>query len=420
MTERILLVDDDANILQGYQRALRKQFVLEPALSGEEGLEAIRTQGPYAVTVADMRMPGMNGVEFLARVKEIAPDTVRMMLTGNADQQTALDAVNQGHIFRFLTKPCSSELMAKMLEAGLEQYRLIMAERDLLVKTLRGSVQVLTDVLSLINPAAFARASRVRGIVTQINKELQTEKSWLIEIAAMLSQIGCVAVPEHILNKVVRNEPLTVNERKTYEGHAEIARSLLSHIPRLEDVAEIIAHQNDDCASENDHSNSRSTKTIPFGSRILKVALDYDASISNGLDKYLVLAEMNDHKTRYDPMVLGALRQVLHVSTEYVIREVSIQTLTDGSTLADDIYSIKGTLLCSKGQEVTRSMRARLKNYIFNVGIRGPIKIFVTSEEARDMPESSESPAKMSSEDIRPIGNDFINSLGELGFDESQ
>jgi DNA-binding NtrC family response regulator len=153
MSDRILLVDDDANILQGYQRALRKQFVLEPALSGEEGLEAVRAQGPYAVVVADMQMPGMNGVEFLARVKEIAPDTVRMMLTGNADQQTALEAVNEGHIFRFLTKPCSPDLLAKMLGAGLKQYGLVMSERDLLAKTLRGSIQVLTDVLGLVNPA---------------------------------------------------------------------------------------------------------------------------------------------------------------------------------------------------------------------------------------------------------------------------
>ena len=110
MTTRILCVDDDSNILLGYQRALRKQFQIEVALGGEEGLAAVRNQGPYAVIVADMRMPGMDGVELLAKVREIAPDTVRMMLTGNADQQTALEAVNQGHIFRFMTKPCAGRL----------------------------------------------------------------------------------------------------------------------------------------------------------------------------------------------------------------------------------------------------------------------------------------------------------------------
>ena len=108
MTTRVLCVDDDSNILLGYQRALRKQFQIEVALGGAEGLAAVRNRGPYAVIVADMRMPDMNGVELLAQVREIAPDTVRMMLTGNADQQTALVAVNQGHIFRFMTKPCAA------------------------------------------------------------------------------------------------------------------------------------------------------------------------------------------------------------------------------------------------------------------------------------------------------------------------
>jgi DNA-binding NtrC family response regulator len=202
MTERILCVDDDPNVLQAYQRALRKQFHIEPAFGGEEALQAVAEQGPYAVVVSDMRMPGMNGIELLAKISEIAPDTVRMMLTGNADQETALEAVNQGHIFRFMTKPCPPEIFAKALEAGLAQYRLITAERDLLSKTLSGSVKVLTDVLGLVNPAAFGRAARVRRLVHELCARLPVGAAWQVEIAAMLSQIGCVAVPEETLAKV--------------------------------------------------------------------------------------------------------------------------------------------------------------------------------------------------------------------------
>ena len=118
MTDKILCVDDDPNILQAYQRALHKQFPIEAALGGEEALAAVAHRGPYAVVVADMRMPGLTGVEVLARIRQMAPDTVRMMLTGNADQQTALEAVNEGHIFRFMTKPCPPDAFAKALTAG--------------------------------------------------------------------------------------------------------------------------------------------------------------------------------------------------------------------------------------------------------------------------------------------------------------
>ena len=126
--ERILCVDDDANLLESYQRQLRKRFHVETALSGEEGLAAIQRGKDYAVVVSDMRMPHMNGVEFLSKVREIAPRTVRIMLTGYADTQTVRDAVNDGQVFRLLTKPCPRETLATVLEAALDEHRAAAAQ----------------------------------------------------------------------------------------------------------------------------------------------------------------------------------------------------------------------------------------------------------------------------------------------------
>ena len=125
--EKILLVDDEANILEGYQRQLRKKFEVHIALGGEQGLKTLRAQGPFAVVVSDCRMPGMDGNQFLSCVRQFHQDTVRMMLTGNTGQDTAMEAVNQGAIFRFLTKPCSPETLYNALKAGVKQYRLITA-----------------------------------------------------------------------------------------------------------------------------------------------------------------------------------------------------------------------------------------------------------------------------------------------------
>jgi response regulator RpfG family c-di-GMP phosphodiesterase len=376
MTTRILCVDDDSNILLGYQRALRR-YRLEVALGAEEALTAIMNGGSYAVVVSDMRMPRMNGVELLARVREISPDTVRMMLTGNSDQQTALEAVNEGHIFRFMTKPCPAEQFAKALEAGLAQYRLIVAERELLSKTLCGSVKMLTDVLSLVSPTAFGRASRVRELVRQLAQAVGEHELWIIEIAAMLSQIGCVAIPDEVLARLYRGEELSRSESEAFAVHPLVGRDLLKNIPRLEGAAEIVAYQEKRFDGEGTPPDDRRGKLIPMGSRILKVALDFDALVFAGSTDAMAVAQMEHRTGWYDPDVLAALREAFHVTQVHVIREVKVHQLVDGMTLAADVTSLQGTLLCAKGHEVNSALRLRLKNYACNIGIRGPIEVFL-------------------------------------------
>ena len=192
--KRYLIVDDESNLLEGLQRLLRKGFSVDTATGGEAGLNLLAVAGPFAVVMSDMRMPGMNGVQFLTAVRQRWPETVRLMLTGNADIQTAVDAVNEGCVFRFLTKPCPDDVLKGALQAALAQYQLITAEKELLEKTLYGSVKVLTEILALVNPAAFSRASRVHHTVQHLVQQLGLRDAWRYEIAAMLSQIGCVAL----------------------------------------------------------------------------------------------------------------------------------------------------------------------------------------------------------------------------------
>ncbi len=137
MNNNVLFVDDDENILDAYKRQLRQQFHIDTAQGGEQGLKTVNSRGPYAVIVSDLRMPGMDGIQFLSRVKEISPDSVRMMLTGYGDLQTAIEAVNESNIFRFLTKPCKKDVLTTAIDAGIEQYRLIGSEKELLEKTLK-------------------------------------------------------------------------------------------------------------------------------------------------------------------------------------------------------------------------------------------------------------------------------------------
>jgi response regulator RpfG family c-di-GMP phosphodiesterase len=377
MSQKVLCVDDEPNILEAYQRALRKEFRIETAASGAEGLAAVASRGPYAVVVSDMRMPGMDGVQFLAEVKKIAPDSVRMMLTGNADQQTAIDAVNEGYIFRFLNKPCPPEVLAKALRAGIEQHRLVRAEKELLEQTLSGSIQVLTDVLSLVNPTAFGRAARVRRLVLKLAAALKVENAWQIEIAALLSQLGCITVPEEILAKVYQGRALQVEELRMMQAHPQVGHDLIARIPRLEPVAQIIAYQEKRFNGSGLPDSGKRGEAIPLGARILKLALDFDKLIESRIGHSEAYREIERRGDWYDPFVVEALKPALAEEISYEARSVKVEELSSGMILAEDIVSVKGLLLIPSGQEVTGSLRLRLQNYVQGRMITGPIKALV-------------------------------------------
>ncbi len=150
MSNRVLIVDDDPNLLAGFRRRLRRDFELETVAGGFEGLDVIQRDGPFSVVVSDYCMPEMNGVEFLARVREIAPETVRMMLTGSADLHAAIQAINQGNIFRFLTKPCGTEELQEALHEGISQYRRTHKERKYNRRTRRWLTQAMEVQQSLL------------------------------------------------------------------------------------------------------------------------------------------------------------------------------------------------------------------------------------------------------------------------------
>jgi len=388
MVEKILFVDDDPNILSAYQRQLRKQFTIDTVLGGELGLEAIATRGPFAVIVADMRMPGMDGVQFLAKVRERVPDSVRIMLTGNADQQTAIDAVNEGNIFRFLTKPCPPDIISKALTAGIEQYRLVVAEKELLEQTLKGSIKVLTDVLTLVNPTAFGRASRAQRLVSALSAELKAEKSWQIEIAAMLSQIGCITISEDILKKIYSGVNLTEHEAQAFHAHPHTGKTLISGIPRLESVAEIISYQEKHFDGSGVPAHSKSGADIPLGARMLKLALDFDLLVSSGMSNAKAFNVILERQGWYDPTIVSALKEALSTEENYEVKFVMAHELEKGMIVAKDIKAISGNLLLTKGHEIMPLLRIRLINMAQTKEIHEPIKVFVPCAARNEMTET--------------------------------
>jgi response regulator RpfG family c-di-GMP phosphodiesterase len=378
---KILLVDDELNILEGYQRQLRRLFKTEIAQSGDQGLQALKESGPYAVVVSDFRMPGMNGIEFLTRVREIAPDTVRMMLTGFAEIQAVIEAINQGNIFRFLTKPCPPEVMIRALEDGIRQYQLILGERELLEKTLKGTIQVLTEVLALVNPEAFGRASRITRYIREIAEQIddiRQEDMWQLETSAMLSQIGCILLPQETIKKIYEGRPFTAEEKEVYQMHPGIAHDLLKQIPRLESVAETIYYQEKGYDGSGIPSDPKLGEAIPLGARILKAVLDFDVLTTRGESRGKALLRLKSENGLYDPLVLRAFEKVLGTEAQFDLQTLPVNKLKEKMILNQTLWSLDGTKkILSQGYEVTSTILKHLIKFQSLFGIQEPIQVMV-------------------------------------------
>jgi response regulator RpfG family c-di-GMP phosphodiesterase len=372
MASKILIVDDESNVLSAFKRSLRQRYELDFAAGAEEALKTFAAQGPYAVVVSDMQMPYINGVELLSKIRQLNSDTVRIMLTGNADQQTAVDAVNAGNIFRFLNKPCPPDILAKALDAGLEQHRLIISEKELLNKTLSGSVSLLTEVLSLVNPMAFGRASRVRRVVRNVCEQVKINNAWQVEIAAMLSQVGCVTIPAPILERYYSSGNLTEAESLMIKAHPKVGYDLVVKIPRLETVANLIAYQNF-TLNELQEVTTSLTDDEKLGAKVLKVVLDYDI-LTQTFNRTRSLHTMRYvREGDYDLTVLHALAELEGVNVHPQV--VSVDELEEGMILDDHVLSDSGELLVSEGHEITASVLARLKSFSSARRVREPIRV---------------------------------------------
>ena len=381
--DKILFVDDEENILSAFRREFRKEFDVETAKDPEDGLRTVATRGPFAVIVSDFRMPKADGNRFLSAVKKIAPDSVRVLLTGHADVNMAMQAVNEGSVFRFLTKPCPTDTLGKVLTAAAQQYRLVTAERDLLENTLRACVKVLTELLALVNPEAFGRSSRIRNRVRSIAEQMKLANLWQLETAALLSQIGCVIFPAEVQKKSYTNEQLTQEESRLFNMHPEVGSSLIVNIPRMEEIAEIVKYQGKHFDGTGFPLEARKENAIPIGARILKVALDLDVLEASGMSVKEALQMLKGRNGWYDPQVLASLETTLQGAKPKIeIRSIELRKLAVGMVMGEDLRSDNDLVLIAQGQEVNPAILVRLRQFARTSFIKEPFRVLIPPEMA--------------------------------------
>ncbi|WP_029895919.1 HD domain-containing phosphohydrolase [Desulfohalovibrio reitneri] len=385
MEYKLLLVDDDENLLRSFKRVLSRRLLVDTATDGKTGLEKVRTGGPYAVVISDYKMPGMDGVEFLAEVGRVSPDTVRVLLTAYANLQVAVDAVNTGNIFRLLTKPCPKETLAEVIKAGLRQYQLLRSEKDLLEQTVAGAMKLMGEMMHMLNAEASERIGRILPLLRFVGKDLGDRSVWATESAAILSQLGYVLLPEEVRERVEWGKDLKSGDRELYKQYPEVSGKLISHIPRLENVAQIARYAEKNYDGSGIPEDGVAGDSIPLGSRIVKTLMDYDRALSEtaepaktGDRERAAVVEKMRGDPRYDPKVLESLQAALDEEKPYRIREVPLSDLKVGMILGEDLYSErKGqkTKIMAQGHEINAMGLEYIQSYAGYLNLKNTIRI---------------------------------------------
>jgi CheY-like chemotaxis protein len=355
----VLCVDDEPRILEGLQLTLGRRFDVITAASAIAGLSILEHTPEVAVVISDMRMPGMNGAAFLAQVMERWPDSIRLLLTGEPGRDAAVAAINEGQIFRFLTKPCPPERLIAAVDAALRQHQLVTAEKTLLRKTVLGSIQALTDVLAIVNPIAFGRCGRVKRLAIALAASAGVAPNWELEAAALMSQVGFVSLPVELVEKAANGEPLDEYETLLVGEVPTVTQSLLARIPRLENVAAILAHAN--FAATGGEAPSAD---IEANAAVLMNVLAFDALITRGASPETAIATLRGRGGLKNAALLARLAALQGATLAGPQKcEVRLRDVCPGMIMRDDLRTEEGTLLASSGYEISQSFIDKMKGF---------------------------------------------------------
>ena len=365
MNHKLLFVDDERPLLNGISRRLGCEYDITTAESGAEGLQAIEEGGPFSVIFTDMRMPRMDGVEFAERAKSIAPESTFIMLTGNQDQVTAVNALNRGRVFRFLNKPCNSDDIRNAIEDGIRQYELVTSEKILLQKTFTGAVSVLTDVIT----ASYADLSSFgQGIETKVEILQQAgdiDPRWEYKLAARLSPVGIALKSEDDRQKLMNSAQYDVESHRILGECLAVTAKMIRDIPRLNVVSDICLSAMSQTGSIAHRHPKTNGAIASVGGALLRMAHHWETLVRQGLNSEDCAKEVQailpdtPHELReaiaYSDMSSGEDTEQMY--EVYVMRS----ELESGMILADNVTGGDGGVLIRKGRRLNDQLVEKLQ-----------------------------------------------------------
>ncbi|MFK5926372.1 MAG: response regulator [Desulfuromusa sp.] len=400
---KILLVDDEVNITKALRRLLMDVdlYDIHIASSGQEGLDILADEPDIGVIISDQRMPEMTGVEFLQQARVLVPDAVRILLTGYADIEASIAAINEGAVFRYLTKPWEDEPLLQAIAEAARNYRLVAENKrlntlvlkqkdeleqwnnrlkqrvldqtsqirtkgDKLALTnqkLRGSfsatIESLAGLIEMRDHKAPGHSRNVAALVTAIADKLglAEEEKGQLRSAGLLHDIGKIALSDKLLEKSLSE--LDNKELREYQNHVVRGQAAINMVPALNDIGVLIRHHHERFDGRGFPDKLKGT-AIPLGARIICAADMFERQLDQFPESDACSSALEELKDEWGKSLDPGLRTVLEegardvysyldISSKVLKKKVSPKGLEVGMQLQHDLFSGTGVLLLKQG-----------------------------------------------------------------------
>jgi response regulator RpfG family c-di-GMP phosphodiesterase len=343
---------------------------------GRLALEAA-ARNPPDLILLDINMPEMNGFEVCQKLKAGATQSGNdklasipvLFLSALNETRDKVNAFRSGGV-DYITKPFQLEEVQARVETHLELHRARQRERELLERTLNGAVKALSDLAHLTSPTLTERSGALRNMVVHMAAQLHLPDAWQYELAAVLCLIGCITLPSDAFEHAYVGDKASSEELQMYRAHPDVGFRLLSRIPRLENVAEMIRLQ------QVETSNWASSDVAERGSRMLKTAQELDRRVLRGTPFPAACDQLRAAPGKYPVALLDALKQYSPSRVHFEVKRLLTQQLSPGMILEDDVVTDEGSLtVISKGTTLTVTLIERVQNFARTRGVREPIQV---------------------------------------------
>ncbi|MBF0462597.1 MAG: response regulator [Magnetococcales bacterium] len=374
----LLAVDDMPENLDILVSSLSDLYHVQGATSGETALKIVARHKPDLILL-DVMMPGIDGFETCRRLKKNkeTADIPVIFVTSLHEVKDERVGFAAGGV-DYINKPSVPSILLARVKTHLELSEARRNIQNILNQTLAGTISIMTEVLSLANPLAFSRALRLRKLIQEIVKQIGRPDAWQFELSAILSQLGCITLPTNVLQNFQRGIIASAENQERYEHYPELSAKLVSHIPRLEEIAQMVkTHLTPPCAPFLGDLQTRPAAVL--GAQILKLTIDYDTQKLYGISSVMAIRRFRRDRRDYDPLLVTILESV--VMTEKEEQEVMLHGLRVGMVLAADMVDREGGCVMRQGTELTVSILNLIHSLNRESTIQQPILVLVPVEQ---------------------------------------